>query len=69
MITCAIEIVHGPTKVTQSRHTYIYNAMTQNNCFVKGPHKYGVYLFDENKTHANWPNKDRISILIKRNMI
>ena len=31
----------------------IYNAITQNNCFVKGFHKYDVYLVDENKAHLN----------------
>ena len=45
----------------------IYNAITQNICFVKGSHKYDVYLRDKNKEHLNWPNKDRISIFIERN--
>ena len=42
----------------------IYNAITQDNCFVKGSHKYDVYLRDKHKAHLNWPNKDRISIFI-----
>ena len=41
----------------------------QNICFVKGSHKYDVYLRDKNKAHLNWPNKDPISIFIKRNVI
>ena len=44
-----------------------YNAITQNNCLVKGPHKYDVYMVEEKKTHLNWPNKDRIAILGNRN--
>ena len=28
-----------------------YNAITPNNCFVKGSHKYDVYLGEENKAH------------------
>ena len=43
-----------------------YNAITQNNSFVKGLHKYSVYLRDENRAHFKWPNKDRISIFINR---
>ena len=42
--------------------------MTQYNCFVKDPHTYDVHLFDKNKAHVNWPNKDHIPILI-RNVI
>ena len=30
-----------------------YNAITQNICFVKGSHKYDVYLRDKNKAHLN----------------
>ena len=30
-----------------------YNAITPNNCFVKGSHKYDVYLVEENKAHLN----------------
>ena len=41
-----------------------YNAITQNNCFIKGSHKYDVYLVEENKAHLNGPNKDRIVILV-----
>ena len=41
-----------------------YNAITQNNCFVKGSHIYDVYLLYKNNTHLNWLNKDRISILM-----
>ena len=37
-----------------------YKLNTQNNCFLKESHKYDVYLFDKNKAHLNWPNKDRI---------
>ena len=49
----------------------VYNAITQNNCFVKGSHKYwyDIYFINKNKAHLNWPNKDRISILMQRNMI
>ena len=50
--------------VKKKEHKYIYNAVRQNNCFVKGSLKYDVYLFDKNKSHVNWPNKDRISILM-----
>ena len=39
-----------------------YIAITQNNFFVKGSHKYDVYLVEETKAHLNWPNKDRIAI-------
>ena len=42
----------------------LYNAITPNNCFVKGSHKYDVYLVEENKAHLNWPNKDRIESLV-----
>ena len=31
----------------------IYNAMTQNNWFIMGSHKYDVYLFEEKKAHVN----------------
>ena len=31
----------------------LYNAITPNNCFVKGSHKYDVYLVEENKAHLN----------------
>ena len=31
----------------------IYNAITQNICFVKGSLKYDVYLRDKNKAHLN----------------
>ena len=31
----------------------IYNAITPNNCVVKGSHKYDVYLVEENKAHLN----------------
>ena len=41
--------------------TCIYHAITQNNCFVKGSHKYDIYLVVENKAHLSWPNKDRIA--------
>ena len=41
-----------------------YNAITQNNYFVKVSHKYDIYLVEENKEHLNWPNKDRIAILV-----
>ena len=37
---------------------YIYNAFTQNNCFVKGSHKYDEYLHGKHTAHLNWPNKD-----------
>ena len=47
----------------------IYNAITQTICFEKRSHKYDVYLRDKNKAHLNWPNKDRISIFIERNVI
>ena len=47
----------------------IYNAITQNICFVKGSHKYDIYLGDKNKAHLNWPNKGCISIFIERNVI
>ena len=30
-----------------------YNALTQNNCFVRGLHKYDVYLHDKHKAHLN----------------
>ena len=30
-----------------------YNAITQNNCFVKGSHKYDVYLRDKHKVRLN----------------
>ena len=33
---------------------HFYNAITQNNCFVKGLHKYDVCLVEEKKkTHLN----------------
>ena len=35
----------------------LYNAITQNNCLVKGSHKYNVYLIGKYKAHLNWPNK------------
>ena len=41
-----------------------YNAITPNNCFVKGSYKYDVYLVEENKAHLNLPIKDRIAILV-----
>ena len=50
-------------------HKVLYNAITQNNCFVKGSHKYNVYLVEENKAHLNWPNKDRITIWVYCNAI
>ena len=31
----------------------ICNAITQNICFVKGSHKYDVFLRDKNKAHLN----------------
>ena len=34
-----------------------------------GLHKYDLFLFDENKAHVNWPNKDPIAVLIKRKVI
>ena len=40
----------------------IYNAITQNNSFIKGSHKYYVYLVEQNKAHLSLPNKDRIAI-------
>ena len=43
---------------------YLYNAVAPNNCFIKGSHKYDVYLVEENKVLLNWPNKDRIAILV-----
>ena len=43
-----------------------YNAITPNNCFVMGSHKYDVYLVEENKTHLNWPNKDRSVCVAER---
>ena len=46
-----------------------YNAITQNICFIKGSQRYDVYLHDKNKAHLNWPNQDRISIIIECNMI
>ena len=45
--------------------TDIYNAITHKAI----THKYAVYLRDKNKAHLNWPNKDRISIFIERNVI
>ena len=42
----------------------LYNATTQNNYFVKGSHKYDVYLVEENKAYLNWPNKDRMASLV-----
>ena len=30
-----------------------YNAITPNNCFIKGTHKYDVYLVEENKANRN----------------
>ena len=51
------------------KNIIFYNAITQNNCFVKGSHKYDVYLVEENKAHINWPNKVRIAILVKRNVM
>ena len=52
-------------------HNLIYNAITQNICFIVGLHKYDVYLRNKNtcKVHLNWPNKDCISIFIERNVI
>ena len=47
----------------------IYNAIKQNICFVKGSHKYDVYLHYKNKAHLNWPNIDRNSIFIEHNVI
>ena len=32
-------------------HIAFYNAIAQSNCFVKGSHKYDVYLRDKNKGH------------------
>ena len=37
--------------------------MTENNYFVKGLPIYDVYLFDKNKAHINWPNKDDLTQL------
>ena len=45
-------------------YTAICNAITQNNCFVKGSHKYDVYLVEENKARIKWQNKDRIAIFV-----
>ena len=35
-------------------HMYIYNAITKNNCFVKGSHKYDVYLIEKNKAYCDF---------------
>ena len=37
---------------------FFYNAVTLKKCFVKGSHKYDVYLVEENKAHLNWPYCD-----------
>ena len=34
-------------------NTVIYNAITQNNWFVKGLHKYDIYFFHNKKAHVN----------------
>ena len=34
-----------------------YNAMTQSNCFIKGSHKYDIYLADKNKAHINFKQR------------
>ena len=39
-------------------YTDIFNAITQNICFLKWLQKYDVYLRDKNKAHLKWPNKD-----------
>ena len=36
-----------------SKTISLYNAIIQNNCFVKGSHKYDVYLVEENKAQLN----------------
>ena len=64
------KIVDWDVKPQHNQPT-IYNAITQNICFIVGSHKYDVYLRDKNtcKVHLNWPNKDCISIFIERNVI
>ena len=44
----------GVTSVCEALFYVFYNAVTQNNCFVKGSRKYDVYLRDKNKTDVNW---------------
>ena len=41
------------TKVIIMMSKIFCNAITPNNCFVKGSHKYDVYLVEENKAHLS----------------
>ena len=66
---CWLECISVHSLWVRAYHITYYNATTQNNCFVKGSHKCDVYLRDKHKAHVNWPNKDRISIFIYRNVI
>ena len=43
----------SPMLGLEQKHKDFYNVMTHNNCFVKGSHKYDVYLFNKNKAHVN----------------
>ena len=40
-------------KINNRENNYVYNAITQHICFVKGSQKYDVYLRDKNKAHLN----------------
>ena len=51
-------VYHFQTYKTRFHNHNMYNAITQNNCFVKGSHKYDVYLAEKNKGHVNWPYKN-----------
>ena len=44
-------IAHRPTDIIDYTDILLYNAITQNDCFVKGSHNYDVYLVEENKAH------------------
>ena len=46
---------------------YIYNAMAQRICIVKGYHKYGAYLFVVVEHYVN-KQKDEKSLLLQQNV-